>query len=317
MPLGDRLPHRPLIVTLLGLTGLGLLAAGAAPALPPLVAASALVGVTTVVAPIIGPMAAGLVADDRRGVVSGTLLSGSIGGMLLSRTVQRARSANGSGWRAPYLAAAAVLCLFIACHGHAYCRRTTPPSGQRTRRCWPSRCACCAPSRTAPLLPLPGDGLRRFLRGLDLPSRCCSPARPTAWAHRRSECSPWSTRRRCCAPRSPDGRWTVRGRDAVNLVCLLGVIASAVVLAFAGLGGVAGPRGTVAGHVAARRRDAVRHGRQPGTHLRPACRRPQQAQHRLHDLRLPRRQRSAPGSEPASTATSGGWACARSWRYSP
>lgn len=63
VPLGDRLPHRPLIATLLGLTGLGLLAACAAPELPSLVGASALVGVTTVVAPIIGPMAAGLVAD--------------------------------------------------------------------------------------------------------------------------------------------------------------------------------------------------------------------------------------------------------------
>ena len=40
VPLGDRLPHRRLIVTLLGLTGLGLLAAGVAPALPPLVAAA-------------------------------------------------------------------------------------------------------------------------------------------------------------------------------------------------------------------------------------------------------------------------------------
>ncbi|WP_244200235.1 MFS transporter [Micromonospora arborensis] len=42
VPLGDRLPHRPLIVTLLGLTGLGLLAASAAPAVLALLAAIAL-----------------------------------------------------------------------------------------------------------------------------------------------------------------------------------------------------------------------------------------------------------------------------------
>lgn len=79
VPLGETLSHRPLVVGLLGLTGLGQLGAGAAPPLAPLV------GVTTVVAPILGPMATGLVADDQRGAVSGALLSGSIGGMLLSR----------------------------------------------------------------------------------------------------------------------------------------------------------------------------------------------------------------------------------------
>lgn len=44
VPLGDRLPHRPLLVTLLALTGAALLAAGCAPSLPFLVAASACAG---------------------------------------------------------------------------------------------------------------------------------------------------------------------------------------------------------------------------------------------------------------------------------
>src|SRR4051812_49855836 len=87
VPLGDRLPYRRLVVTLLGLTGLGLLAAAAAPTLPVLIAASAAIGVTTVVAPILGSLAAGLVPAGRRGAVGGTLLSGALGGMLLSRTV--------------------------------------------------------------------------------------------------------------------------------------------------------------------------------------------------------------------------------------
>ncbi|RMI37193.1 MFS transporter, partial [Actinomadura harenae] len=59
VPLGDRVPHRRLAVTLLALTGLGLLAAGAAPGVTPLVAASAFVGAVTVVAPGRGPQAAG------------------------------------------------------------------------------------------------------------------------------------------------------------------------------------------------------------------------------------------------------------------
>ncbi|MEV4254959.1 MFS transporter, partial [Spirillospora sp. NPDC049652] len=84
VPLGDRIPHRRLVVALLALAGLGLLAAGAAPAVAPLAAASAFAGAATVVAPILGPMAAGLVEPGRRGAVSGVLLGGSIGGMLLS-----------------------------------------------------------------------------------------------------------------------------------------------------------------------------------------------------------------------------------------
>ncbi|MFC4908669.1 MFS transporter [Actinomadura gamaensis] len=107
VPLGDRVPHRRLVVTLLALAGAGLLAAGAAPGVPPLAAASAFVGAVTVVAPILGPMAAGLVEPDRRGVTSGILLGGSIGGMLLSRTLG-GFAGEWLGWRAPYLAMAAL-----------------------------------------------------------------------------------------------------------------------------------------------------------------------------------------------------------------
>ncbi|MEU9034033.1 MFS transporter [Streptomyces sp. NPDC048352] len=106
-PLGDRIRHRSLLVVLLGLTGVALLGAGCAPALPPLVAASALVGLTTVAAQVIGPLAAGLTAPDRRGAVLGTLLSGSTAGMLLARTFSGTLG-EWLGWRAPYLVAAVV-----------------------------------------------------------------------------------------------------------------------------------------------------------------------------------------------------------------
>ncbi|OIJ92378.1 MFS transporter [Streptomyces sp. MUSC 14] len=131
VPLGDRLPPRPLLVTLLTVTGLGLTAAAAAPALPPLLAASVLVGAATVVAPLAGPLAAGLVPPERRGVVGGTLLSGSLAGMLLSRTAGGALG-DRLGWRAPYVLAA-VLTLAVALPLSRALPRLTPPSRQRYR----------------------------------------------------------------------------------------------------------------------------------------------------------------------------------------
>ena len=128
VPLADRVRHRTLIVTLLGLSGLSLLAAGAAPGLAVLVAASALVGTTTVAAQVIAPMAAGLVPENRRGVVTGTLLSGSIGGILLARAFAGILGQS-AGWRAPYLIAALLVLLLAAVLGRTL-PTTTPPSAQ-------------------------------------------------------------------------------------------------------------------------------------------------------------------------------------------
>ncbi|MEU4351098.1 MFS transporter [Streptomyces sp. NPDC023838] len=128
VPLGDRLPHRSLLVTLLAVTSLGLLAAGCATDLPLLVVASSLIGLTTVAAQVVGPLAAGLVAADRRGAVIGTLLSGSIGGMLLTRAFSGSLG-EWLGWRVPYLTAAA-LTLLLACILARTVPVTTPPSHQ-------------------------------------------------------------------------------------------------------------------------------------------------------------------------------------------
>ncbi|MCW3814952.1 MFS transporter [Micromonospora sp. DR5-3] len=245
VPLGDRFPHRPLITILLGLSGLGLLAATVAPTLPLLVGANALVGIATVVAPIIGPMAAGLVADDQRGVVSGTLLSGSIGGMLLSRTAA-GTIGDWWGWRAPYLTAAASV-LLIAVVMARVLPATRPSSGHRypallgeplrLLRTEPELRRSCLYQATvfagfsavwtglALLLTSPAYGLGAPAVGMlalvNAATMLCTPV----------------------AGRQVDRR----GSDVVNLACLVGVGISAAVLAFASLGGARGLAALVLG----------------------------------------------------------------------
>ncbi|MFD1932441.1 MFS transporter [Nonomuraea mangrovi] len=238
VPLGDRLPHRPLVVTLLGLTALNLLAAGAAPALPPLVGAGVLVGATTVIAPIVVALAAGLVPDDRRGAVTGTLLSGSIGGMLLSRAF------GGSvgewlGWRAPYLTAAAAVLLLATVLAFAL-PATTPPSRQR----YPALLA---------------ETLRLLRREPDLRRSCFYQATifgafTAVWTGAALLLTSPAYRMGAQAVGvlalvniatmlgTPFAGRQVdrRGSDTVNLVCMLAVIASAAVLWAGGLGGVTG-----------------------------------------------------------------------------
>jgi predicted MFS family arabinose efflux permease len=108
VPLGDRVRPRLLIVTLIILTAAGLVGAGTAPTLAVLLVAGTAVGVTTVVPQILLPMAAGLVPDQRRGAVTGTLLSGLLGGILLARTFSGALG-GWLDWRAPYLVAAVLM----------------------------------------------------------------------------------------------------------------------------------------------------------------------------------------------------------------
>ena len=128
VPLGDRVRPRLLIVTLIILTAAGLVGAGAAPALPVLLVAGTAVGVTTVVPQILLPMAAGLAPDRRRGAVTGTLLSGLLGGILLARTFSGALG-GWVGWRAPYLVAAAGMLILAAVLARVL-PVTSPPSSE-------------------------------------------------------------------------------------------------------------------------------------------------------------------------------------------
>lgn len=237
-PLGDRHPHRTLIVTLFALTGVGLAAAGAAPSLPLLLAAGAVVGVTTVAAQVIGPMAAGLAGDDHRGAVLGMLLSGSIGGIVLARAFGGALG-DGLGWRAPYLVAAALALLAVGVLARTL-PRTAPASRQsyaalvaaplRLLRTEPELRRSCLYQATvfggftavwtgaALLLTGPtydlGAGAIGLLGLVAAVTMLCTP---------------------------PAGRQVDRRRpDPVNAVSMIGVLASAAVLLGADLGGTLG-----------------------------------------------------------------------------
>ncbi|MFI6644697.1 MFS transporter [Streptomyces sp. NPDC050504] len=245
VPLGDRLPHRPLMVALLCAAGLALLAAGAAPGLVPLAAASVAVGAATVVAPVLGPLAAGLVPRERRGQVSGTLLSGCIAGMLLSRTAGGALG-EWLGWRAPYLLAGA-LSLLVA----AVLARALPVTAPTSRQRYPALLA-------EPLRLLRAEaGLRRSC-GYQAAVFAGFSAVWTAVAllltgpvygldaRAAGTLALVNAVTMLCTPVA--GRVVDRrGPDAVNLVCLVGVLASVPVLALGTLGGAVGIAGLVAG----------------------------------------------------------------------
>ncbi len=238
VPLGDRLRHRPLIVTLLTLTGLGLAAASAAPTLPVLVGASAVVGLTTVVPQIIIPMAAGLVAENRRGAVMGTLLGGLIAGILLARTFG-GTVGEWLGWRAPYVVAA-VLTLLLAAVLATAVPATNPPSRQR----YPALLA---------------ESLRLLRTEPELRRSCLYQATlfagfTAAWTSLALLISgpTYSLGVQIvgllalvgagsvfCTPVA--GRWIDRsGSDPVNLVCILGTMVATAVLLAGGLGGAIG-----------------------------------------------------------------------------
>ncbi|MFI0773481.1 MFS transporter [Streptomyces sp. NPDC021212] len=238
VPLGDRLPRRPLITGLLAVTGLALLAAGLAPATGPLLAAGTVVGVATVVPQLLLPMAAGLVEPDRRGSVIGTLQAGLIGGILLARTFGGVLGEH-LGWRAPYVVAAALTGLLAVVLGFAL-----PATAPAVRDRYPTLLAdtlrmlrgerelrrsvyfqvtvfggfSAAWTALALLVTGPTYGMGTQAVGLlaliGAGSMFCAPAA---------------------------GRWVDRlGADRVNLWCVLAAIAAAAVLTAGSLGGAVG-----------------------------------------------------------------------------
>lgn len=107
VPLGDLVERRRLLMALLAACVLGLAGMATAPALPVILAAAVLVGVTSVAVQIIVPFAAHLAADEERGRVVGTVMSGLLIGILVSRTVSGILGGL-VGWRWVFAIAALV-----------------------------------------------------------------------------------------------------------------------------------------------------------------------------------------------------------------
>jgi predicted MFS family arabinose efflux permease len=111
IPLGDFIERRRLIVLLFVAVSCALVATATAANLTWLVIASFLVGLTTVIAQIMIPLASDLAAPEQQGRIVGTILSGVLLGALLARTLSGFVSEHLS-WRAMYwIAAAASLVL--------------------------------------------------------------------------------------------------------------------------------------------------------------------------------------------------------------
>lgn len=104
-PLGDRHDRRRIILVKAALLVAALLLAGLAPSLNVLLVASLAIGVTATLAQDIVPAAATLAPDRQRGKVVGTVMTGLLLGILLSRVVS-GFVAEHWGWRAMFLAAA-------------------------------------------------------------------------------------------------------------------------------------------------------------------------------------------------------------------
>ena len=112
VPLADVVNRRRLLVGLLAVTAAALVAAAAAPGFAVLVVAAAVLSTAAVAGPVLVPFAATLAEPRQRGAVTGSVMSGVLMGVLLSRTVG-GLLAQVAGWRAVY-AAAAVLTLGLA-----------------------------------------------------------------------------------------------------------------------------------------------------------------------------------------------------------
>jgi predicted MFS family arabinose efflux permease len=112
-PLGDRYDRRNVILAKALVLSVALLLTGFAPGLPVLLGASLVVGLFATVAQDFVPAAATLAPAEQRGKVVGTVMTGLLMGILLSRVVS-GFVAEHFGWRTVFVAASASILLMTA-----------------------------------------------------------------------------------------------------------------------------------------------------------------------------------------------------------
>lgn len=108
VPIGDLLERRRLIARILLVTALALALTAATPSFAILMASLAVVGLTSVVAQILVPLASHLAPEHERGTVVGHVMSGLLVGILLARTFSGVIGEAG-GWRLVFAISAALM----------------------------------------------------------------------------------------------------------------------------------------------------------------------------------------------------------------
>jgi predicted MFS family arabinose efflux permease len=112
VPLGDMFEKRRQILATAALAVVFLCLAALAPSLTTLCAASLLIGATSVIPQLILPLAAHLAPPEKRGKIIGTIMSGLLVGILLSRTFSGFIGAW-LGWRSMFWIAAAITAFLL------------------------------------------------------------------------------------------------------------------------------------------------------------------------------------------------------------
>ncbi|MGW4461600.1 MFS transporter [Micromonospora sp. NPDC004704] len=132
VPLGDVLDRRRFVPVMLLASAVALLLCALAPSIGLLLVAFGLLGVSTISGQVLTPLAGDLAGDAQRGRVVAAIGSGTLTGILVSRTVS-GFVAGAAGWRTIF-ALAAVVAVVLA----VVLYRAIPPLAPRTRVSYPA-----------------------------------------------------------------------------------------------------------------------------------------------------------------------------------
>jgi len=127
VPISDIVENRRLTVVSLTVSVAALLMAAIAPNAAVFLTASLLIGIASVVAQILVPLAASLASEEQRGVVVGNVMSGLMLGIMLARPVA-SFIASLWGWRTIFVLSAIAIALLAALLARALPERKPAPS---------------------------------------------------------------------------------------------------------------------------------------------------------------------------------------------
>lgn len=150
VPLADLFENRRIVLTSIAATIMGCIAIALSDGPSSFLVASILTGVGATGAQVLVPLASHLAAPEKQGRVVGTVMSGLLFGIMLSRPIANFL-AGSVGWRATFIVSAVVMAM-VGVALLAACPRRTPKGGMHygavlasTSRNWSSIASCgCA-----------------------------------------------------------------------------------------------------------------------------------------------------------------------------